>query len=50
MNVNGKMDKTEKTIKAFCECGKSKWLSWRQIKNKWPRCKFCRKDMVIETR
>jgi len=39
----------EKTVEAVCECGYTKVVTFRNLKNKWPRCKKCNLSMKVKS-
>ena len=42
-------DSMDKEVEAVCECGKyKKVITFRNLKNKWPRCK-CKLSMKVKS-
>ena len=42
-------DKLSQSVIVFCsECNVYTEKTWRKIKNKWPRCKKCKQQMVVK--
>ena len=42
-------DKISEPVAVFCSsCNFYKTKTWRQIKNKWPRCDKCKKSMIVK--
>ena len=37
----------DKTVVAICSCGHEKSVTFRNVKNKWPQCKRCKRPMRI---
>ena len=42
-------EKMSQSVNVYCSgCNSSFQKTWRQIKNKWPRCKKCKQLMVVK--
>ena len=42
--------KLDKTVVAQCECLRDKKvLTFRQLKNKWPMCRYCNQPMKVKS-
>ena len=38
----------DRIVVAVCSCGRSKSVTFRNVKNKWPQCKRCKRPMRIK--
>mgnify|MGYP003113109204 CR=1 FL=1 len=38
----------DRIVVAVCSCGRTKSVTFRNVKNKWPQCKRCRRPMRIK--
>jgi len=45
-DVNGKLDEV---CVAVCECGVTKEVTFRNLKNKWARCHKCNQPMRVKS-
>ena len=42
--TNGKLDEP---VVAVCECGHTKGITFRNLKNRWPHCPKCKQPMKV---
>jgi len=46
--MTNNIDPMDKEVEAVCGCGYKKIITFRNLKNRWPRCKRCNLSMKVK--